>query len=77
MADDGCCLDLSKDEAVVFFEWLSRFNNEGNHQFADQAEQRVLWDLQAMLEAKLAEPFDPKYREILASARARVRDTEE
>jgi hypothetical protein len=30
------------DEALVFFEWLARFNNADDAAFEDQAEQVVL-----------------------------------
>lgn len=73
MADD-VNLTLSRDEAVVLFEWLHRFNSKEGHRFEDQAEQRVLWNLEASLESTLVEPFKPEYREILATARSRVRD---
>lgn len=43
-------ISLSNDEALVLFEWLSSFN-QGHHDFEDQAEQRVLWDLEGMLES--------------------------
>jgi hypothetical protein len=67
-------LTLSRDEAVVLFEWLHRFNSEEEHRFEDQAEQRVLWNLEASLESTLVEPFKPEYSEILATARSRLRD---
>jgi hypothetical protein len=51
-------LRLARDEAVVFNDWLSRFNAE-SHRFRDQAEQRVLWNIEASLESVLVEPFDP------------------
>ena len=64
---------LTRDEAVVLFEWLARFNAKQDYQFEDQAEQRVLWNL----ESTLVEPFKPDYDEVLASARSRVRDSTE
>lgn len=67
-------LTLSRDEAIVLFEWLHRFNAEEGHRFEDQAEERVLWNLEASLESTLVEPFKPEYDEILAAARSRVRD---
>jgi HPt (histidine-containing phosphotransfer) domain-containing protein len=67
-------LTLSRDEAVVLFEWLHRFNSETAHRFDDQAEQRVFWDLEASLEASLEELLQPEHAEILAAARSRVRD---
>jgi hypothetical protein len=76
MASDKVTLELSREEALVFFEWLSRFN-KAERSFEDQAEQRVLWDIEGMLESILVEPFDPKYAELLEAARAKVRDPQE
>lgn len=68
-------LELSREAAVVLYEWLARFNETGKSAFANQAEQRVLWDLESVLESGLAEPFSPDYATILASARQAVRDS--
>lgn len=75
MSEAKTILELSRNEAIVFFEWLSRFNEEEGHHFEDQAEQRVLWNIEAMLESSLAEPFDPEYGELLAKAREQLRDS--
>jgi hypothetical protein len=77
MADDKVRLELSREEAIVFFEWLTRFNKADDARFEDQAEQRVLWDMEAMLETALVEPFESNYGELLARARAAVRDSKE
>lgn len=77
MAEKKVQFELSRDEALVLFEWLARFNKATDQRFADQAEQRVLWDLEAMLESELAEPFASNYDELLAAARSRVRDPQE
>ena len=66
-------LRLSGDEALVLFEWLANFN-ASKATFADQAEQRVLWDLEAGLERHLVSPLRDDYDALLAAARARVRD---
>lgn len=71
---DDVTVALTRDEAIVFFEWLSRFNAQEGRSFEDQAEQRVLWNLEASLEAALVEPLERDYEQILAAARARVRD---
>lgn len=68
-------LRLSKDEALVLFELVSRFSNEQKLEIVDQAEQRVLWDLCCLLEKQLVEPFSADYVEILEQARSRVRDS--
>jgi hypothetical protein len=75
MAKGNVALNPSREEALVLSEWLHRFNSE-DQTFEDQAEQRVLWDIEAMLESELVEPLDPKYAELLAAARAKVRDSE-
>jgi hypothetical protein len=72
--DADMTLPLTQDEALVLFEWLANFNKR-EHEFDDQAEQRVLWDLEAMLESELVEPFSPNYRDLVAAARKRVRDS--
>ena len=41
-------LELTGDEALVLYEWLTRFNQRDDVEFADQAEERVLCDLEAM-----------------------------
>lgn len=70
-------LKLTRDEAIVFFEWLARFNADEGRRFEDQAEQRVLWNLEASLESTLEELFKPDYDQILVAARSRVRDPTE
>ena len=75
---DVVFIDLSRDEALVLFEWISRFNELENRHLEDQAEERVLWNIEADLEQLLfiqltASNFD----ELLKKARDRVRDPEE
>lgn len=67
-------LRLTRDEALVLFDWIVRFNTREGESFSDPAEQRVLWDIEALLESTLVEPFDPQYVRLLAQARERVRD---
>lgn len=76
MADEDVKITLTRDEALVLFEFLSRCSNDGDElRIIDQSEQRVLWDIEAMLESTLTEPINnPKYEERIARARAAVRD---
>lgn len=67
-------LELTGDQALVLFDWIVRFNNRESEAFEDQAEQRVLWDIEARLESALVEPFDSSYARLLSEARERVRD---
>lgn len=64
---------LSNDEALVFFEWLARFN-EGRNMFTDEVEKQILADVEAALEKQLAEPFSNRYHELVALAKARIRN---
>jgi hypothetical protein len=68
---------LSRDEALVLYEWVCGFNQREDVVFDDQAEQRVLWDLEASLESLLVEPLSESYADLLAAARGRVRDASE
>lgn len=69
-------LSLTKNEAIVFFEFLSRFSHEEKLVIEDQAEERVLWNLQCDLEKVLVEPSQENYIEKLSEARDNLRDKE-
>jgi len=72
---DKVILELINEEAIVLLDWLCRFNNtEKQGQFQDQAEERVLWDLEASLESVITESFNSNYAEILDKARGKIRD---
>ena len=77
MSDEKVNIELTKNEAIVLFEFLGRFNeNDDFSKFEDQSEQRVLWDIECILEKQLSEPFRADYLEIVAKAREQVRDKE-
>ncbi len=68
-------LELTKNEALVLFEFLGRFNeNDRKELFEDQAEERIMWDLECLLEKQLSEPFRKDYQKIIEKAREQVRD---
>lgn len=68
-------IELTNSESIVLLELLSRINQENRTElFKDQSEERVLWDLESMLESKLNEPFKKNYSELLENARNEVRD---
>jgi len=68
---------LTKDEAIVLFEFLTRFNEkEDDSLFEDQSEQNVLWNIECILEKELHEPFKKNYNDILKFARENVRDNQ-
>ena len=69
MSEDKVIIELSKSEALVLFELVSRFSNDEKFKIENQAEQQVLWNICCFLERKLAEPFDENYNVLLANAR--------
>ena len=78
MSEQKVNIELTKEAAIVLFEFLQRFNeNDDLNRFEDQAEQRVLWNIECILEKELNEPFRADYEEIVKKARAAVRDEKE
>lgn len=61
---------------MVLHSWVARFNRAEDNRFEDQAEQRVLWNLEVLLEKSQTEPFVEEYDALVAGARDRVRDSE-
>ncbi len=73
---DTICIELSRKEALVLFEYLRRCDDNCEYKFADQAEQRVLWDLECALQPQLSEVSDPNYSDVIRAAWADIRDAE-
>lgn len=65
---------LSKAQALVLFEFLSRFSEQERLEIHDPAERRVLWDIPAKLETELPEPLRQDYDLLLKEARESIRD---
>jgi hypothetical protein len=72
--EDRVRLDLSRDEALVLFEFLSRFSNSNALAIEDQVEERALWNLLCLMERQMVEPFLPEYPQLIQQARERLRD---
>jgi len=68
-------IDLSDDEALVLFEFLSDYgsNDDGRElRVQHAAERNALWALSAQLEKGLVAPLQANYSELLSAARASV-----
>ena len=65
-------LRLPKDEALVLFDWLSRFN-QGNSNSTDEVEKQILANLEALFEKLLVEPFAENYHDLIDLAKASIR----
>lgn len=74
MSNENVQIEITKDEALVLFEFLSRFSETATFEIEDQAEERALWNLTCVLEKILVEPFHPDYLDIIKAARDRLRD---
>ncbi|QTV79396.1 hypothetical protein [Microbacterium sp. NIBRBAC000506063] len=66
-------LTISYDEMVVLFDLLFRLNSESSKfELVHEAEERILWNLEATLETHINEIFDPDFQSIIDAARARL-----
>jgi hypothetical protein len=70
-------LEVTSDEALVLFEFLSRYAESDQLSIEDQAEQRALRNLQCLFERQLVEALRPDYESLLAAARDGLRDSTE
>lgn len=74
MVDEKINIQLSGAEALVLFEFLSRFKDNEKLDIMDQAEERVLWDIHSSLEAKLVVTFKPDYLKLLKEAQEEIKN---
>jgi hypothetical protein len=66
-------INLTQAEAVVLFEFLSRFDENDQLGIYDKAEELVLRNILGAFERVLVEPFAADYLEKLEAARETVR----
>lgn len=77
MAEQDVTISLTGDEALVLFDLLHRWEDlEQVTAPEHRAEQVALWNLSAMLERVLVEPFNPDYAILVSEARARLTPAE-
>ncbi|MBM3236253.1 hypothetical protein FJZ31_08140 [Candidatus Poribacteria bacterium] len=69
-------IELTNSEALVLFDFLSRFNEHDDFLFEDPVEGKVLWDIESALEKSLIEPLKSDYRLLVKQAREEVRNDE-
>jgi hypothetical protein len=67
-------IELSQDEALVLFEFLSRYDERKNLDIKNGAEEKVLWMLHGAREKQLVQPFKLNYVELLLRSRQSVRE---
>ncbi len=74
MDDDEIKIEITKDEALVLFEFLSRYSDTDKLAIEHQSEQRVLWSLNCIFEKTINEAYSSDYKKSLESARNRLQD---
>ncbi len=72
MANDIVELSITKAEAIILFEAVAKLASQKPSTALDEAEQKVLWIIEAMLEKKLSEPFREDYQRLVGEARLQV-----
>ena len=72
MADDLVDLSITKAEAIILFEFAAKLTTEQSTVAFDGAEEKVLWNIEAMLEKMLLEPFREDYEHVVDKARLEV-----
>jgi len=73
MSKNEVKISLTKQEAIILFELLSRYSDsdkDNELQVLDNAERNSLWRLHGYFEKELSEPFLPNYLDILKAAKA-------
>jgi len=74
MTKENVTLTLTKDEAVILFEFTSRFTDTDKLSVEHQSEERILWNLCSHLEKELSEPSKSNYNELLKQAQENLKD---
>jgi hypothetical protein len=59
---------MTSDDALVLFEFLSRYDQTGELKLVDDSERQTLWNLLCLLEKRLIAPLQPDYEELLRQA---------
>jgi hypothetical protein len=69
-------IPLNDNELLVLSDLISRINKSRilDTFFVDQAEQRMLWNLECLLEKNTPNIFSPDYTEDVKRAREAIRD---
>ena len=65
-------ITLSRDEALVLFEFFARFDEKDDFTMRNIAEYLALMRISTQLDKALVEPFKPNYIELLNAARERL-----
>lgn len=67
--DKSVTVRFSKEEALVFFEWLANNNSKTNIEFQHESELRLLLNLESSMEGQISDLFIPNYVNVLEKYR--------
>ena len=72
-------IELTNDELIVLSDLINRLSDTNflNNFYEDQAEERALWNLDAILEKNTAKILNKNYSEELQISRNNLRDNEQ
>ena len=70
--NDSVTLRLSRDEALVLFEFFARFDQDDEFRLRSNAEFVAFMKVAGQLEKALPQPFQSNYQQLLADASGRL-----
>lgn len=70
-------IELTHDQALVLWDWLTSNDLFKPIPAPSHADRRALWAVEARLDKILVEPFQPNYNELVAAARRRLTPEED
>ncbi len=73
ITDETATITMTRAEALVLFEFLSRFDQDEQLDIRDKAEELVLWQVHGAFERVLTEHFAADYLKRVETARETVR----
>jgi len=71
--DKPVTIQLNQEEALVLFDFLSNFEASDKLKIRDKSEELVLFNVLALLEKNLVEPFKEDYLMLLKEAQNKVK----
>ena len=70
-------IEISKNEALVLFEFLSRYSETDVLSIEHKAEQQALYNLACAFEKNMTDPFRPDYKRTLELARKKLQNDQQ
>ena len=74
MDNESLKIEITKNEALVLFEFLSRYSDTDILSIKHAGEKQALLNLACTFEKTLPEPFSSDYKKTLESARQKIQD---